>query len=117
VSIALFLCIKLTIIDSEASAESPPSESPPSEYSSSESLPAEYSDWDGFSDTLSFDSASDAFTDNHTDSEPEEINSSWTYTTTEEYNEAMACRRYTRRRDRHIRERDQRRLAKEVASF
>jgi hypothetical protein len=36
---------------------------------------------------------------------------------TEEYNEAMARRRYTRRRDRHIRERDQRRLAKEVASF
>ena len=29
----------------------------------------------------------------------------------------MARRRYTRRRDRHIRERDQRRLAKEVASF
>jgi hypothetical protein len=29
----------------------------------------------------------------------------------------MACRRYTRRRDRHIRERDQRRLAKEMASF
>ena len=100
-SIASFLNIKLTIIDSEASAESS----------------AEYSDWDGFSDTLSFDSASDAFIDNHTDSEPEEINSSWTYTTTEEYNEAMARRRYTRRRDRHIRERDQRRLAKEVASF
>ena len=37
--------------------------------------------------------------------------------TTEEYNEAMARRRYTRRRDRYIRERDQRRLAKEVASF
>jgi hypothetical protein len=37
--------------------------------------------------------------------------------TTEEYNEAIACRRYTRRRDHYIRERDQRRLAKEVASF
>ena len=29
----------------------------------------------------------------------------------------MARRRYTRRRDRYIRERDQRGLAKEVASF
>src|ERR1700729_4305317 len=56
----IFVYIKLTIIDSEASVEYPPSESPP----------AEFSDWDGFSDTLSFNSASDAFTDNHTDSEP-----------------------------------------------
>jgi hypothetical protein len=61
VSIALFLCIKLTIIDSEASAETPPSESPI----------AKFSDWDSFSNTLSFDSTSDAFTDNHTDSEAE----------------------------------------------
>ena len=46
--------------------------------------PAEFSDWDGFSDTLSFNSASDAFTDNHTDSEPEGIDTSWLYTTVEE---------------------------------
>jgi hypothetical protein len=104
VSITSFLCIKLRIIDSEASVESPLSESPPTEFS----------DWDGFSDTLSFDSASDAFTDNHTDSEPEEIESSWIYTTAEEYNEAMARRRYQRRRNRHIQERDQRRFIKQL---
>ena len=77
--------IKLTIIDSEASVESPPSESPsesppseypPSEYPPSEYPPAEFSDWDDFSDTLSFNSASDAFTDNYTDSEPEGIDTS-----------------------------------------
>ena len=64
--------IKLTIIDSEV--ESPPSESPsesPSEYP-----PSEFSNWDGFSDTLSFNSASDVFTDNHTDSEAEGIDTS-----------------------------------------
>jgi hypothetical protein len=98
VSIVSFLNIKLTIIDSEASTESSTKSSTESSAESSaessESPPAEYSNWDGFSDTLSFDSASDVFTDNHTDSEPEEINSSWTYMTTEEYNEAMACRRY-----------------------
>ena len=76
-SIVLFLNIKLIIIDSKASAESS----------------TEYSDWDGFSDTLSFNSVSDVFTDNHTDSEPKEINSSWIYTTTEEYNKAIAYRR------------------------
>ena len=78
-SIASFLDIKLTIIDSEASAESSSEslllvespESPPLVES-----PTDFSDWDGFLDTLSFDSASDVFTDNHTDSEPEEINSS-----------------------------------------
>jgi hypothetical protein len=107
VSIALFLYIKLTIIDSEAPFESLPSESPP----------AEFSDWDGFSDTLSFNSASDAFTDNHTDSEPEGIDTSWLYTTVEEQEEDTARRRYLRRRNRHIQERDRRRLAKEVASF
>jgi hypothetical protein len=97
-----YICIKLTIIDSEASVESPP---------------AEFSDWDGFSDTLSFNSASDAFTDNHTDSEPEGIDTSWLYTTVEEQDKDTAHRRTLRRRNRHIRERDQRRLAKEVDSF
>jgi hypothetical protein len=112
VSIASFLCIKLTIIDSKALVESPPSESP------SESPPAEFSDWDGFSDTLSFNSASDAFTDNHTDSEAEGIdNTSWLYTTVEERDKDAAHGRYLRRRNRHIQERDRRRLAKEVASF
>jgi hypothetical protein len=129
----IFVYIKLTIIDSKASVESPCSESPPSESSPSEtppsesppsietppseSPPAEFSDWDGFSDTLSFNNASDAFTDNYTDSEPEGIDTSWLYTTVEEQDKDTACRRYLRRRNRHIQERDQRRLAKEVASF
>jgi hypothetical protein len=43
-------------------------------------------------------SASDAFTDNHTDSEPEGIDTSWLYTTVEEQDKAMAERRYRRRR-------------------
>jgi hypothetical protein len=105
----IFMCIKLTIIDSEAEseAESPPVKSPP----------AEFSDWDGFSDTLSFNSASDAFTDNHTDSEPEGINTSWLYVTVEEQDKDTAHRRTLQCRNRHIRERDQRRLAKEVDSF
>jgi hypothetical protein len=110
VSIASFLYIKLTIIDSEASAESSAesSESPPSE-----SPPAEYSDWDGFSDTLSFDSASDAFTDNYTDSEAEGIDTSWLFSTVEEH-EDVARKRYIRRRNRHIQERDQRRLDRQL---
>jgi hypothetical protein len=108
VTISLFLYIKLTIIDSTAEAESE-AESP-----SLESPPAEFSDWDGFSDTLSFDSASDAFTDNHTDSEPEGIDTSWLYTTVEEQDKDAARRRYLRRRNRHIQERDRRRLAKEL---
>jgi hypothetical protein len=103
------MLIKLTIIESEASVESPPSESP-----SSESPPAEFSDWDGFSDTPSFSSASDAFTDNHTDSEPEGIDTSWLYTTVKERDEDTAYKRYLRRRNRHIQERDRRRLAKEL---
>ena len=76
----------------------------------------EFSDWDGFSNT-SFDSIPDAFTDNHTDSEPEEtiqVDTSWLYTTVKEQEEDMAHRRYLRRRNRHIRERDQRRLAREL---
>ena len=124
----------LIVIDSEADAgsntesdtefesntESPPSaESPPAELpSSAESPPAEYSDWDGFSDSnISLDSASDAFTDNHTDSEPEgtiEVDTSWIYTTVEEQEDDIARRRYLRRRNRHIRERDRRRLAREL---
>jgi hypothetical protein len=101
--------------ESESNAESSPSiqssltESPPTE-----SPPAEFSDWDGFSDTLSFDSASDAFTDNHTDSEPEGIDTSWLYTTVEEQDKARAERRYRRRRNRHIQERDRRRLDREL---
>jgi hypothetical protein len=90
-------------IDSEAEAESPV-----------ESPPVEFSDWDGFSDTLSFDSASDAFTDNHTDSEPEEIDTQWLYATVEEWATDQAQRRYQRRRSRHIRERDQRRRLREI---
>jgi hypothetical protein len=120
VSIASFLYIKLTIIDSEASVESPPSvKSPPSVESPPlvELPPAEFSDWDGFSDTLSFNSASDAFTDNYTDSEPGGIDTSWLYTTVEEQDEDIARRRTLRRRNRYIRERDQRKLAKEVDSF
>jgi hypothetical protein len=35
------------------------------------------SDWDGFSDTQSFNSVSDAFTDNHTDSDPGELDTTW----------------------------------------
>jgi hypothetical protein len=105
---SLILSIKLIIIDSEASTESPPSESPPLVEP-----PADFSDWDGFSDTLSFDSASDAFTDDHTDSEPEEIDSSWLYTV-EEQDERIARRRYLRRRNRHIQERDRRRLSREL---
>jgi hypothetical protein len=81
-------------IDSEAEAESPPVESPV------ESPPVEFSDWDGFSDTPSFDSASDAFTDNHTDSEPEEIDTQWLYATVEEWATDQAQRRYQRRRSR-----------------
>ena len=91
-------------IDSEAEAESPPVESPP----------VEFSDWDGFSDTPSFDSASDSFTDNHTDSEPEEIDTQWLYATVEEWATDQAQRRYQRRRSRHIRERDQRRRLREM---
>jgi hypothetical protein len=72
-------------IDSEAEAESPPVESPPVESPPVESPPVEFSDWDGFSDTPSFDSASDAFTDNHTDSELEEIDTQWLYATVEEW--------------------------------
>jgi hypothetical protein len=83
--------------------QSPPAESPPI-----------FSDWDGFSDTPSFDSASDAFTDNHTDSEPEGIDTSWLYTTVEEQDKAIASRRYLRRRNRHIQERDRRRLDREL---
>ena len=78
------------------------------------SPPAEFSDWDGFSETPSFNSASDAFTDNHTDSEPEGIDTSWLYSTVEEQDKAMAERRYRRRRNRHIQERDQRRLDREL---
>ena len=106
----------LIVIDSEADTESAESdaesdesdesdtESPPSIQSESntESAPAEYSDWDGFSDALSFDSASDAFTDNHTDSEPEGVDTSWLYTTVEEQDEATAKRRRLRRRNRYI---------------
>src|ERR1700716_1410706 len=101
--------------ESESNAESSPSiqssltESPPTE-----SPPAEFSDWDGFSDTLSFDSASDAFTDNHTDSEPEGIDTSWLYTTVEEQDKARAERRYRRRRNCYIQERDRRRLDREL---
>ena len=91
-------------IDSEAEAESPPVESPP----------VESSDWDGFSDTPSFDSASDAFTDNHTDSEPEEIDTQWLYATVEEWATDQAQRRYQRRRSRHIRDSDQRRRLREM---
>jgi hypothetical protein len=120
----------LIVIDSEADAESAESnaesdesgesdksdtESPPIQSeSNTESAPAEYSDWDGFSDALSFDSASDAFTDNHTDSEPEGVDTSWLYTTVEEQDEATAERRRLRRRNRHIQERDRRRLDREL---
>jgi hypothetical protein len=45
---------------------------------------AEFSDWDGFPNTPSFDSASNTFTDNYTDSEPEEVDTSWLYTTVKE---------------------------------
>ena len=94
VSIAFYYIniIYTIVIDSEADTESnteSDAESLPSIQSSpisppTESPPAEFSDWDGFSDTLSFNSASDAFTDNHTDSEPEGIDTSWLYTTVEE---------------------------------
>ena len=100
----------LIVIDSEADAgsntesdtefesntespptELPPTESPPTESPPTESPPAEYSDWDGFSDSnISFDSVSDAFTDNYTDSEPEgiiEVDTSWIYITVEEQEE------------------------------
>ena len=92
----LYYYYLLIVIDTESDTESPP---------------AEYSDWDGFSNT-SFDSA---FTDNHTDSEPEgTIDTSWLYTTVKEQEEDIAQRRYLRRRGRHIQERDQRRLAREL---
>ena len=100
--------------ESESNAESPPSiQSSPSNSPPANSPPAEFSDWDGFSDT-SFNSASDAFTDNHTDSEPKGIDTSWLYTTVEEQDKARAERRYRRRRNRHIQERDRRRLDREL---
>jgi hypothetical protein len=60
-----------------------------------ESPPSKFFDWEGFSNPLSFDSASDAFTDNHTDSAHEEtIDTSWLYTTAKEQDEDRARRRY-----------------------
>ena len=77
----------------------------------------EFSDWDSFSDIPSFNSASDTFTDNHTDSEPEGIDISWLYTTVEEQKEDTARKRYLRRCNRYIQERDQRRLARELGEL
>ena len=74
------------------------------ESSRTNSPPTEFSDWDSFSDIPSFNSASDAFTDNYTDSELEGIDISWLYTTVKEQEEDTARKRYLRRRDRYIRE-------------
>ena len=94
------LDFSFTASESSLEAES----SPEAESSCTNSPPTEFSDWDGFSDTPSLDSASDAFTDNHTDSEPKGIDISWLYTIVKEQEEDIARKRYLRRRDRHIRE-------------
>ena len=54
------------------------------ESSRTNSPPTEFSDWDSFSNTLSFNSISNAFTDNYIDSKPKGIDISWLYITVKE---------------------------------
>jgi hypothetical protein len=76
-----------------------------------------FSDRNSVSNISRFNSASDAFTDNHTGSEREEIDSQWLFTTTQEWATGQAQMGYQRRRSRHIRERDQRRRLREIEGF
>lgn len=87
------ILIRKTIIDSET--ESPPAHCPP----------VKLSDWDSLSSTLNFNSVSNAFTGNYTDSEPGGIDTSCLYTPVEEQEKDTARKRYLRCRNGHIRER------------
>lgn len=76
--------------------------------------PVKFSDWEGFSNSLSFDSTSDTFTDNNTDSEAEGINTSWLYSIVEEQDQDTGYRRYLSRLNHYIQERDKRRIIREL---